>query len=286
MTDFWAIPLCNVVEVEWRFRRAYYHHDRPVDGGNTHLKRRSTYRRPHGAISQNASCTSLQVFSTTLCLTHPQHYRITLGWETTGSINARKNRSPIFLPPCQVLHSPQQSSSSSSRSYIPMWGQAHVLVGLIISKLSYPLKSRTKLLHDWRPVSPFVLVSSPFLAFLPRFYLCLPIIPDSFTRALWQSFTRSHLIAKQEKHGEVVEFCLRSISFMLVGLLTYRLKTRRRRRKRERRESGGKVVRDTTLNKGKTELSLRLWRSPGSARSSSWYRREDIRMWRNHLNNT
>jgi hypothetical protein len=45
------------------------------------------------------------------------------------------------------------------------------------------------------------------------------IIPDTSTRALWHSFTSSHIVAKQGKHGEgmAVEFCLQSISFILVG---------------------------------------------------------------------
>jgi hypothetical protein len=36
----------------------------------------------------------------------------------------------------------------------------------------------------------------------------------------------------------------------------------------ERARESGPVVRDTTFNIGETELILRLWRSPGSARSS------------------
>jgi hypothetical protein len=36
-------------------------------------------------------------------------------------------------------------------------------------------------------------------------------IPDSFTRALWKSYQRTHLVANQEELGEGSEFILLSI---------------------------------------------------------------------------
>jgi hypothetical protein len=49
-------------------------------------------------------------------------------------------------------------------------------------------------------------------------------------------------------------------------------------RGRERGEYGW-VVRDTKFNRGEAELNLRLWGSPGSARSSFWHRwvEEEVR---------
>jgi hypothetical protein len=43
---------------------------------------------------------------------------------------------------------------------------------------------------------------------------------------------------------------------------------------KERRENGG-VVRDTKFKAGKREINLRLWRFPGSIRSSFWMKRKE-----------
>jgi hypothetical protein len=55
MTVFWDIWPCSIIEVDRRFRCVYCLHqgERPDDGGKP-LKRRSTYTRLHGAISQKA----------------------------------------------------------------------------------------------------------------------------------------------------------------------------------------------------------------------------------------
>jgi hypothetical protein len=54
MTAYWS-PCC-LVEVDRRFRGTYCLHrlNRLVDGGSTHLKRRSNSTRIHSAIFQNA----------------------------------------------------------------------------------------------------------------------------------------------------------------------------------------------------------------------------------------